>query len=147
MNIQPIVEGHGDARAVPELLRRLRNEAQVFQLDVNPPIRKPRADLAEETRLRKAVRLARKQDDCAAILILFDSDDDCPKVLAPVLQAWAEAEARPLPCMVVLAHREYEAWFLAATESLRGIRGSVPTRFPTPIPNHRGQPSGTSNNA
>ena len=28
-----------------------------------------------------------------------------------------------MPCGVVLAHREYEAWFLAAIESLRGRRG------------------------
>src|SRR2546426_7135782 len=30
---------------------------------------------------------------------------------------------RSVPCAVVLAHREYEAWFLASLESLRGRRG------------------------
>jgi hypothetical protein len=31
--------------------------------------------------------------------------------------------AGDVPSAVVLAHREYEAWFLAAAESLRGQRG------------------------
>ena len=32
---------------------------------------------------------------------------------------WAAASVANLPCEVVIAHREYEAWFLAAIESLR----------------------------
>ena len=63
MNIQPIVEGHGEVEAVPELIRRLRNEAQAYALDVNQPIRKRRPELVDESRLRKAVRLARKQEE------------------------------------------------------------------------------------
>jgi hypothetical protein len=31
-----------------------------------------------------------------------------------------------VPCVVVLAHREFEAWFLASIESLRGRRGIRP---------------------
>jgi hypothetical protein len=123
MNIQPIVEGHGEMEAIPVLLRRLRNEAEVYDLDVNRPIRKKRSELVNEVQLRETVRLAMKQEDCAAILILFDSDDDCPREKGPEVQAWARDEAHDTPCAVVLAHREYEAWFLAAVESLRGHRG------------------------
>src|SRR5438309_1061296 len=123
MNIQPVVEGHGEVPAVPVLLRRLRDTAQAYAIDVNPPIRKKRGELVDEGRLRNAVRVARKQEDCAAILILFDSDDDAPCQLGPRVQAWAQDEAGQTPCLVVLAHREYEAWFLAAIESLRGVRG------------------------
>jgi len=123
MKIQPIVEGHGEVGAVPELIRRLRNEAQAYNLDVNQPIRKSRTELTDETQLRRAVRLARKLEGCDAILILFDSDDDCPRGKGPEVQVWAREEARELPCVVVLANREFEAWFLAAIESLRGTRG------------------------
>jgi hypothetical protein len=77
----------------------------------------------DETGLRTAVRLALKQEDCAAILILFDSDDDPPCQVGPKVQGWAQDEAHGTPYAVVLAHREYEAWFLAAIESLRGTRG------------------------
>jgi len=123
MNIQPIVEGHGEVSAVPVLLRRLRDIAEAFDMDVNPSIRKPRAQFTNEQQLRTAVRLARTQEDCSGILILLDSDDDCPATIGPSIQAWATDEARPVPCAVVLAHREYEAWFLASIESLRGTRG------------------------
>jgi len=71
---------------------------------------------------------------CAAVLILFDSDDDCPKELAPLVQKWAAEEAHERPCAVVVAHREYEAWFLAAIESLRGKQGILPDAMSHPDP-------------
>jgi hypothetical protein len=123
MNIQPIVEGHGEVPAVPVLLRRLRDEGTLWQIDVNPPIRRRRNELVQEHELRRAVQLALLQENCGAILILFDSDRDCPKELAPQLQAWAQDEAGRTPCGVVMAHKEYESWFLATVESLRGQRG------------------------
>ena len=50
MNIQPIVEGHGEVKAFPVLLRRLCNEAQAFEIDVNAPIRRKRSELVKEDR-------------------------------------------------------------------------------------------------
>jgi Domain of unknown function (DUF4276) len=123
MNIQPIVEGDGEVAALPELLRRLIAVADAFSIGVNRPIKRPRTDLAREDGVRKAVRLARLKSNCGAILIVFDGDDDCPKDVAPEVQAWAQSEATPLPCYVVMPNREYEAWFLATIESLRGTRG------------------------
>jgi len=124
MTIQPIVEGHGEVEAVPVLLRRLRDLAQAYPLEVNAPIRRHSSDFFQETELRKAVRLALKQA-CDAILLMVDGDgdDDCPKDQAPEVLAWAQAEAGGKPCAVVMAYREYEAWFLASIESLRGKRG------------------------
>lgn len=122
MKIQPIVEGYGDVEALPVLLRRLVNEAQVWSVDIGRPIRKRRHQLVSETEVKKAVRLALLQPDCRAVLILFDGNSDCPAKLAPTVQAWAATAAANVPCGVVIAHREYEAWFLAATESLQGHR-------------------------
>jgi hypothetical protein len=137
MNIQPIVEGAGEVRAVPVLLRRLRDVANAYPLEVNPPIKRPRADLVREAGVRKAVRLARKQSDCGGILIVFDSDDDCPNEVAPRVQGWGQSESSPIPCYVVMPAREYEAWFLAAVESLRGIRGILPDATSHPDPDMR----------
>jgi len=123
MRIQPIVEGYGEVEAVPILLRRLRDEAEAWELEINPPIRRKRSEFLDESALRKSVRLALLQPDCRAILILFDSDDDCPKEKAPEIENWARDEAGETPCAVVMAHREFEAWFLATVESLRGRRG------------------------
>lgn len=123
MKIQPIVEGHGEVSAVPELLRRLLQQSGAHEIGVGKPIRRTRSELVQESGLRKSVRLALLRPDTGAVLILFDSDDDCPKQLAPQIEAWAKSEAGTVPCAVVIAHREYEAWFLAAVESLRNRRG------------------------
>ena len=123
MTLQPIVEGYGEVEAVPVLLRRLRDEAQTWEVRVSRSIRRKRSQLVQKAELEKAVRLALLQPDCSAILILFDADDDCPADLAPAIRAWADAVAGGVPCEVVLAKREYEAWFLGSIESLRGLRG------------------------
>lgn len=123
MRIQPIVEGHGEVKAVPVLLRRLRDEMGTFDIEINTPIRSKRSNLVAEESLRRAVRLALLQDQCGAILILFDADDDCPRDLAPRIETIARDAAGTVPCAVVMATREFESWFLASLESLRGNRG------------------------
>jgi hypothetical protein len=103
LKIQPVVEGYGEVSALPVLLRRLSDSSGAFDLEIGRPIRRTRWELVNEAALRRSIRLA------LLILVLFDGDDDCPKTLAPRIQAWAQAEAREIPCMVVIAHREYEA--------------------------------------
>jgi Domain of unknown function (DUF4276) len=56
------------------------------------------------------------------------------EMVGPRIQEWAQAEARQVPCAVVIAHREYEAWFLGALESLRGLRGVRSDAVPPPLP-------------
>ena len=63
MNIQPIVEGHGEVEALPVLLRRLIAASNAYALGVNQPIRRPRTDLVREDGIRKAVQLARLKPD------------------------------------------------------------------------------------
>ncbi len=84
--------------------------------------------------LERTIELvARKLSRPCGIFILIDADDGCPAVLGPQLVARAK-QARPdVPTSVVLANREYEAWFLAAIESLAGQCG-LPSELP-PFPN------------
>ena len=72
--------------------------------------------------MRQAVQLALVQRDCGGVFILLDGETDCPAHLGPTVQAWATEAAAGVPCGVVLAQKEYEAWFLASIESLRGYR-------------------------
>ena len=65
---------------------------------------------------------------------MFDGDTDCPAELGPRVRRWATVAAGSVPCEVVLPHREYEAWFLAAIESLRGTRGLRSDAPPYPDP-------------
>lgn len=95
MIIQPIVEGQGDEVAVPLLLRRLRDEAQTWGLEIGRPHRRRRTQLVKKDSLQSAVRVAALRKDCAAILILFDADDDCPKEIAPMVEEWARDAAGP----------------------------------------------------
>jgi hypothetical protein len=125
MKIKPIVEGAGDVIAVPTLLRRLQFDYNLggHTVQIARPIKWKRSWFDSETQVRKAVQLARAEPDCGGILIVFDSDDQCPKLHAGRVADWSRQEARDIPCEVVMAHREYEAWFLATVESLRGWCG------------------------
>lgn len=121
LKIQPIVEGHGEVDAVPVLLRRLMSEAQVWEVSVGNPIRQPRSKLVQQAGLERAVQLALREPDCGAVLVMFDGNTDCPAELGPLVQRWATEASGNVPCEVVMPHREYEAWFLAAIESLREL--------------------------
>jgi hypothetical protein len=68
---------------------------------------------------------------------VLDADDDCPAELGPQLLDRAR-EARPdKRVAVVLANREFEAWYLAAAPSLAGQHGF---RDPFPRPDNPERP-------
>lgn len=136
LNLSAIVEGHGDVRAVPCLLRRIRQAVRPdLNLNVLRPWRVDRYKLVKPGEIERTVELAaRKTPPPRAILILVDADDDPPCVLGPRLLARA-GKARPdVPIGVVLAKREYEAWFLAAIDSISGRRGLRHDVAPIPQP-------------
>ena len=120
-----IVEGHGEVEAVPILIRRVAETLYPELLLVIPhPIRIPKNKVVKEDELERAVELAAWNiGGKGGIFILLDSDDDCPAQLGPELRRRALKARSDLPIAVVLAKREFEAWFLAAAESLRGKRG------------------------
>ena len=116
--IQPIVEGVGEIEAVPVLLRRLAAQMDVAHVPLGRPIRRGRGHLIQREGLAKAIDVARRQTGCRGILVLFDADDLCPKTGAIPLQQEAARIAAAIPCPVVLANKEFEAWFLASLEDL-----------------------------
>jgi hypothetical protein len=128
-----VVEGHGEVQAVPVLVRRVRDLVLPgFAVYVPPGIRAGREQLIRGGGIERYVQLAAsKIQGPGAILVLLDADDDCPKDLAPQLLVRAQAARSDMPMAVVLAVREYECWFLAAAESLRGHRG-MPTDLESP---------------
>lgn len=130
MNIGVIVEGHGEAAAVPMLLRRLVGWlAPDLEVNVVAPLRLPKGKILKESELGRAVELvARKAGPGGPILVLLDADDDPACVVGPRLLGWARATRADREIGVVLAVREYESWFLAAAGSLAGQRG-LPTNL------------------
>jgi len=137
--IYPIVEGHGDTQAVPELIRRVSGEiCGRHDVHVLHPHRVPRGRMvAQDSReLKRAIDLGilkiRQTGNPGAIMILLDADNDCPARLAPELLARI---SRPdVALRVVVAKQEYEAWFLAGARSLRRHRSVSPTADAPPNP-------------
>lgn len=130
VQISCIVEGHGEVEAVPKLIHRVVEHYYTTNLNSElvvvtpPPIRAKRNQVVKVGELERKVELAaRKIKGQGAILIILDSDDDCPAQLGPALLYRALQVRHDLPIAVVLAKQEFEAWFLAAAESLRGQRG------------------------
>ncbi len=135
LRVVPIVEGHGDVKAVPILLRRIGLELLDEQyIEVMRPIRRPRLSVVKREELERAIGFAvdklasahGRASRHSMVLVLLDADPDAACELGPKLKALA-AEIRPdhdIAC--VLANVEYETWFVAAADSLRDVL-AVPT--------------------
>ena len=123
--IAPVVEGQGEVAAVPALLRRMLLEISPDTwINVARPYRVGRDSLIKASGIETAVAaVAERGGARTGVLVLFDADDDLPCVLGPRLLARASGARADRPASVVLAKREFEAWFLAAAPSLRGVRG------------------------
>jgi hypothetical protein len=145
VTLQVIVEGYGEVGAVPVLLKRLRKQCAAFRLRIGRPHRRPQSQLLQRESLQNAIEalLAQADDERSGILILFDGDDHCPREVGPRIQRWAQEHARGIPCEVVVAWREYEAWFLANVGSVipgapghenpegpRNAKGALSARMP-----------------
>lgn len=128
INISSIVEGDGEVSALPVLLRRLAAEMEPHAF-INPlqPIRVRRDRfLNKDDEFRRQLLLAAaKSGDDGWILILLDADDDCPARLASDILRRAQQHVYHRRLSVVLANREFEAWFIASALSLSGTRGFV----------------------
>jgi len=123
--IVPLVEGHGEVRAVPELFRRIIAAINLgVRIEIGRPVRQPREKLLKDSELHRALDLAAHEvGQNGAIFILIDSEGACPAEAGPELLARARAARSDQRISVVLAHKEFEAWFLASAASLRGFRG------------------------
>ena len=146
-----IVEGYGDVRALPVLVRRLAQEMQRFDVDVPPPIRCPKSkivrkgDEIQTEELARVLRLATAKlggPSRGAVLILLDADDACPAILGPRLLDAATSIRSDVCISVVLAKREYEAWFVAAIESLKHSGKFSPEAATHPDPESLSDPKG-----
>jgi hypothetical protein len=126
-----IVEGHAEVDSLPILMRRLFADLGHPEIQVPPPIRCPKNkivrgdDIINRAELERAIRLATFKLPSAAsgaILVILDSDDGCPARLGPRILSLSREIRGDVCARVVIPKREYEAWLVAAVESLRGHR-------------------------
>ncbi|WP_051703786.1 DUF4276 family protein [Glycomyces sp. NRRL B-16210] len=124
--IASIVESHGEVKALPTLLHRLRLEYAPDQyVHFHEPFREGRDKLLKESGLRIALsKVLSKQPKPSAVLLLVDADDErCPPKMGARLRQMAAEIRGDVPFFAVIASREFESWFLAAADSLSGLCG------------------------
>jgi Domain of unknown function (DUF4276) len=130
--VASIVEGDGEVPALPKLLHRIAAELGVPKLLTPTPMRIPRGKITIVGGIERAVAAgALRVSAKGGVLVLLDADDDCPAEYGPLLLARAMTARPDKQVSVVLANREFEAWFLAAAPSLAGQFG-FPAEFPRP---------------
>lgn len=131
-----VVEGHGETQALPVLLRRMAAEiAPDTPVAVLQPYRDNRSKLVQAGGIERIVQFQAAQVGAGGgVLVLLDADDDCPARLGPILQQRAVSARPDVSVSVVLANKEYEAWFLAAAGSLAGTRHFPPSMATPPDP-------------
>lgn len=119
ITLATVVEGFGEVQALPVLLRRLAADLRPgVPVDVPTPFRLPRGRFAVTGELSRAVAVASQRVVEGGVLVLADADDDCPATFGEQLRQRSEAVAQGRRVGVVLANREFEAWFLASLTSL-----------------------------
>lgn len=119
--IIPIVEGDGEVAAIPLLLRRLLTERSRDDIAVATAFRVKRQRVIREGELERSIAVACRtrlqEGDHGLVLVLLDSDKDCPFEIAPALLERARSATRH-GCAVVMPCREAEAWPLADIEHI-----------------------------
>jgi Domain of unknown function (DUF4276) len=124
--ILPIVEGDGDARAVPELIRRVAFDSGHYDVSVLPAHR--RGDLPS-VRKRFDDFLATAMLEQSPILWVLDYDcegaDDVMRDLADLRRRVATTHATQ-PVEFAFFVKEFESLFLADHETTRAVFPDIP---------------------
>lgn len=142
--IVSIVEGFSEVESIPVLLRRYQGEIGAYALRVERPIRVKRNLVVKEGELEKAIELARRQyPGVRAVLVVLDTDRDCPASLGPeLLRRARSAASSDFDCAVILPKTELESWFIGSVVSLRGQRGISEQAAPASDPESVGDAKG-----
>jgi len=138
--VAPIVEGHGEMDAVPELVRRIAFEIAGKPVSVNPPYRvRTSAFRLFSDEFNKAIPITalKAKANGGIVLILLDCEDDCPATLGPSIATQALKVRSDVTYVVCLAYREFETWFMFAAESLAGTAGLPTNLLPPQDPESR----------
>ena len=119
--IFPIVEGKGDALALPILVRRvLQAQGVADRVRVRKAARENKSTLLKPGEVERIARGALQKANDARVLVLVDADDGCAATLGPQLQRRLDREFDAGVCAAVVAVREYENWLIAGASAFSG---------------------------
>lgn len=119
--IFPIVEGKGDALALPILVRRiLQAQGAADRVRVRKAAREIKSTLLKPGELERIARSAMRKANDARVLVLIDADDDCAATRGPELQRRLDKVLGYDISAAVVAVREYENWLIAGASAFSG---------------------------
>ena len=117
--IVPIVEGHGEVDAASNLIRRVLSEyLNESGFRVADPKRLKRNRITAD--LPRMLEYAAGEPGCKAIIVIVDSDQECARDLAANIARVAAERNIALPVSIACPITEYEAWFIASIETIKG---------------------------
>lgn len=119
--LAPIVEGLGDVEALPIILRKILHQKEIYDIEILRPLNcHGKGNLTRNNGIERFVQLAAGKPNCSAILVLCDSDNDCPVELGKHFSERIKSLKAPKPVAIAIACREFETWFLADIENFIG---------------------------
>jgi hypothetical protein len=130
LRVVVIVEGHGEDAAIRTLLGRIWYELLHGDYIEVISWRGKQGQLRKQEGLQRVVEAAAielhatiRADLRRLLMIMLDSEGDCPRTIAPELLAWARAVRSDTEIACVMPNPMFETWFAAGAESLRGVNG------------------------
>lgn len=120
--IVPVVEGDGEVEAVPILLRQFLINYDRHDIRISRPMNaRGRGRLTRPQGLEDFIEYAVKKPGCNAVLLIMDSEGECPKsdILPDLIKRVANLNL-PLPVFLVFPHYNFESWFAASLPAYAG---------------------------
>lgn len=112
-----VVEGAGDLKALPLILRRhLENVGEYRDILGKPVPLHGRSKATAPNGLEGYVATAARPA-CVGVLVVLDADDDCIARLGQDLHRRANSIVN-IPVLIALADRDFEDWIYASAETL-----------------------------
>ena len=119
--IFPIVEGKGDALALPILVRRvLQAQGAADRVRVRKAAWENKSTLLKPGEVERIARGALQKANDARVLVLIDADEDCAATRGPELQRRLDKALGSGVSAAVVAVHEYENWLVAGASAFSG---------------------------
>ena len=112
------VEGHGDERAVSNLITRLWAELKLPFIPIDPGKRLPNLHINKG--LVRAVDLIRTKSNAQGLIIIRDDEDHCPAEIVKGRTDFLRSLKAPFPIAYHIMYREYETLFLPCIHLMAG---------------------------
>lgn len=122
LHIGLVIEGVGDLRALPELLRRhMHSRGDYRDLLGKPVPLHGGGNASKASGIEGYVAPAASRPGCRGVLVVLDSDGKCIKEMAEELISRLQ-DVSHKPFRLALAERDFEDWLYCSAETL-GLSG------------------------